>query len=124
MVLFPDAAATVISHLADNLAAPIHGRVPNPRPDTFVVVQRVGGPKRNIVTDEATLIAESWAETPADAHDLAQNVRELINDLPGQIIDGVPVYRVEEASGPGWLPDPESQQARYTQTFSVALRGT
>jgi hypothetical protein len=121
-IVFPDATATVITGLDAALTEPVSSRVPNPRPATFVTVQRAGGPRRNIVTDEATLIVESWAATPAAAHDLAQNARATIHALLGTSVDGVRILRTEETSGPAYLPDPDSQQARYTQTFSVALR--
>lgn len=124
MVLFPDAVDVVIAALDADLPEPVRSRIPNPRPDTFVLVRRTGGPKRNVVTDGAQVTVESWALTDEAAADLAQEAREILNDLPGQIIGGVPVYRVDEATGPADLPDPLSSQPRYTQTFSVALRGT
>lgn len=124
MVLFPDAVDVVTTALDASLVEPVRSRVPNPRPATFVLVRRTGGPKRNLVTDEAQITVESWAATCEDAADLAQEARAILNNLPGQSIGGVPVYRVDEASGPADLPDPLSDQARYSQTFSVALRGT
>jgi hypothetical protein len=124
MVLFPDAVDVVVTALDADLTEPVRSRVPNPRPTTFVLVRRTGGPKRNLVTDQAQITVESWAATCEDAADLAQSARAIMNDLPGQSIGGVLVVRVEEASGPADLPDPLSDQPRYSQTFSVALRGT
>ena len=124
VITFPDAESLVIDHLNDNMTEPVHGTVPNPRPDTFVTVTRTGGPKRNIVTDEPTLTVDSWAQTKATAHDLAQEARGLINSLLGQSLNGVPVKRVDELAGPAWFPDPLSDQPRYRQSFSIALRGT
>lgn len=125
-VTFPDSAALVISYLNANLTPPVGSRIPNPRPAAFVTVQRTGGPKRNLVTDSPQLTVESWAATDAAAHDLAQQARALLNDLGDSVksISGVAVYRVDEVSGPADLPDPLSNQSRYTQSFSVALRGS
>ena len=124
MVLFPDAVDIAIQALDAALSEPVRSRVPNPRPATFVRVIRTGGPRRNIVTDQPTLTVESWASTCEAASDLAQRARQALHNLVGTQVDGVPIYRVDEASGPADLPDPLSDQARYSQTFSVALRGT
>jgi hypothetical protein len=126
MVTFPDAVALLIDYLNDNIVEPVVHRIPNPRPATFVTVRRTGGPKRNLVTDQAQVTVESWAASDEDAHDLAQEVRALLNDLGDGVksLDGVAVYRCDELAGPADLPDPLSDQARFTQSFSVALRGT
>lgn len=122
-IVFGDATATALSILA-SLPDPGFGKVPNPRLGRFYVVRRVGGPKRNVVTDQATLTVESWAESTEEAHDMAQLARAALNAAQGSIVLGIPIYRVDEASGPADLPDPLSGQPRYSQTFSVALRAT
>lgn len=124
LVTFPDTVALLVSYLNDNVVEPVRSRIPTDRPTAFATVRRTGGPKRNLVTDQAQVTVESWGPTDEDAHDLAQDIRALLNALPGQIIDGVAVYRVDELSGPADLPDPLSDQPRYSQSFSVALRGT
>lgn len=122
-VLFGDTTSVVCQVLAAALAEPVHARVPNPRPSTFVRVERTGGPAGNLVSDGATIVVESWATTEADAHDLAQLCRRALRQATATVVGGVTVYRVTEVSGPGRLPDPESDQARYTQTFTVRVRG-
>lgn len=123
VITFPDVEAIAIDWLNDNMTEPAHSTVPNPRPDNFVLVFRTGGPKRNLVTDQPQITVESWGTTKSEAHDTAQEARAWLNALQGQVRDGVQVYRVEEAAGPGWLPDPVSEKPRYTQSFTVALRG-
>lgn len=124
-VIFPDAVSVAKAVLDAVTGMPaVRSKVPNPRPASFVTVRRIGGPKLNLVADEPLLIVESWADTESDAAELAQKVRAAINASRGTYVDGVSIYKVEEASGPGVLPDPLSQQARYTQTFTMALRGT
>src|SRR5690625_6722066 len=71
----------------------------------------------------ATISCDSWAIRPKQAHDLAQMVRGVINALPGKALDGYPIYRVTEFTGPGNLPDTQSQHARYTQAVSILVRG-
>lgn len=123
-LLFPDATAVVIDALDADLADPVHAKVPATRPARFYRVLRTGGPRRNLVVDGAQITVESWAESDEDAQGMAQEARGILHTLPGQVIGDVLVCRVDELSGPANLPDPLSDQPRYTQSFSVALRGS
>jgi hypothetical protein len=124
-ITFPEMTALVALHLVDQIEDPVYAyRLPEARPARFVFVVRTGGPRRNIVTDQAQITVESWAETDEDAANLGQQVRGILNALPGTSIEGVPIYRVDEASGLADLPDPVSSQPRTTQTFSIAARGS
>lgn len=119
-IVFPDAVEVVCDHLRTELdPTPVVSRVPTTRPAAFVRVMRVGGVRRNLVTDEATLTVEAWAASEQAAHDLAQLARAHIYAMPG---DG-DVYRVTEFSGPALLPDPLSDQPRYSLTVAVATVG-
>lgn len=128
-ILFPDAAAAVISALNAQLSAlgftgvPVRSRVPNPRPARFLLVFRTGGPSVNIVTDAAQLTIEAWATSDVEAHDLAQVARAIVTGIEGTVTGGVTVYGVDQLSGPGYLPDPVSTQSRYTFTVTVNVRG-
>ena len=120
-IVFPDAVELVCDHLRTLLApTPVVSRVPTTRPATFVRVQRVGGVRRNLVTDEPTLTVEAWAATEQAAQDLSQLARAHIYAMPG----GGDVYRVTEIGGPVLLPDPLSDQPRYSFTVAVATVGT
>lgn len=128
VVIFPDIEELLVEYLSAELlemgvGVPVLTQIPAQRPESFVSVPRVGGPRRNQVVDAATISADSWALRPKAAHDLAQVVRGLIGALPGQSLGGYPIYRVTEFTGPGNLPDPRSQHARYTQAFSILIRG-
>lgn len=123
-VAFPDATLTAITVIDAATAVPVRGNVPNPRPTSFVTVRRTGGPRQNLVMDEATLAVECWAATDQAAHDLAQVARTALHAAQGTRTGGVTIGRVVEVSGPGLLPDPVSDHSRYTQTFTVATRGT
>lgn len=128
VIIFPDVEDLLVTYLTAQF--PVHGEtgtvhvtVPNPRPERFVIVPRIGGPKASLVVDVPTVAVECWATTPADAYGLCQLVRGLIHALPGRVVDGVPFGPVSEFAGPGNLPDPESTQARYVLTVSIRTRG-
>lgn len=124
MVLFGDIEALLCGWLRAQLDVPVASKVPHPRPRTFVLVQRHGGIRANVVTDAPQIGVEVWAETDADAHDLAQVARSaLLYRLPGQVIDGHTVYRITEIGGPSHLPDPVSNQPRYVFELQVFIRG-
>lgn len=122
-ILFPDAIETVIDYLGPLVDEPVRSTVPNPRPDAFYTVTRTGGPRRNLVTDEPQITVESWAQSDAEAQDMAQIARAYLGAAVGAVVNGAQVYRVDELSGPGNLPDPLSEQPRYSQSFAIAIRG-
>ena len=123
-----DAVHVVISGLRSGLAsqassATVGSRVPAGRSKPFVVVRRTGGVALNRVADDAQITVESYDSTPEAAHDLLQLCRALIHSFRGSTVLGVPVYRVAEFSGPIELPDPLSNDPRYSMTLTIALRG-
>lgn len=130
VIVFPDAAELVIAYLTDELPAygypDVHvgARIPTQRPDTFVRVDAVGGARRNVVVDAATLAVESWAPRADLAMTLAQTVRALVHAMAGTVVDGVTVYSVDEFAAPASFPDPTSNQPRATQTLQIQTRGT
>lgn len=124
LIVFPDTVALVVDFLADEVGCHVGNTVPTDRPTQFVVVRRVGGVLRNFVADSATLTVECWADLAENAHDLAQWCRGLLHTMPGQQFDGVTVYKIDELAGPADLPDPLSDQPRYSFTVSVTVRGS
>lgn len=123
-VVFPDAVAVAIAWLTEQMGPGlVYPRVPKVRPDRFVLVRRVGGPRLNKVADNALLAVEAWDQAEEDAHDLAQDARGYLHALRGETVNGVACYRVDELSGPQLLPDPESEVPRYVFTVQTAMRG-
>jgi hypothetical protein len=124
VIVFPDAEGLVIDYLRDLLDVPVSGTVPNPRPGEFVTVRRLGGVRRNLVTDAPMLTVEAWAAGDVAAHDLAQLARAHVHAMArASVLTEPAVYRVVEIAGPGHLPDPVSAQSRYVFTVEVAVRG-
>lgn len=124
VVIFPDAEQIVLDHLDDEMGVDVGSHVPNPRPTEFLLVRRLGGPRMNEVADNAMLGVEAWGASVAAAHDLIQEARGLILAMRGTVHSGVAVYRITEIGGPAQLPDPLSDQPRYTYTVQVAMRGS
>ncbi len=124
VVVFPDAAATAITHLNAVLTPSVFQTIPATRPATFVTVVRTGGAELNVVVDDALLAVDCWASTHEAAHDLAQLARAHLLSLRGDTVNGVLVYRVNDAGGPQLFPDPVSDQPRYRATVAMAVRGT
>lgn len=129
-VSFPDAAALVLDELRAALPAivgrpvPVGNRVPSPRPERFVVARRMGGTRETLITEVAHLAVECWATSAQDADDLAQAARTVIFAMAHRVIAGVRVYRVEDIGGPADVPDPLSDQPRYSFAVAVTVRGT
>lgn len=128
-IAFPDVEDLLVTYLGSELAArgdsaTVHVAVPDPRPDRFVLVPRVGGARRNLVVDSPTIGFECWAATPGQAYSLCRLTRALVHALPGKTIDTVAFYAVDEFAGPANLPDGGlSGQARYIFTAAVSCRG-
>lgn len=127
-VLFPDAPERIADAIqvghrrAFTSELETFNRTPSPRPAEFVKVLGVGGNSRDRVTDVATVAVEAWAATRSRAAALAQEVRAVIHAMEGSTFDGYSVQEVAEYAAPGDLPDPLSDQFRYTATYAIAIR--
>lgn len=128
VALFPDAPERVadaiqVRHRAVFASQLVTtNRTPSPRPEEFVKVILVGGVRRDRVTDVPTLAIEAWAGSRSRAAALAQEVRAIIHSLEGVTFAGYSIQAVDEYAGPGDLPDPLSDQSRYTATYAVSIR--
>lgn len=130
VIVFPDVEAIVISYLntefeALDETARASTKVPPTRPAKFVRVLRTGG-SSSLIEDRAQLTVEAWANTAVVANALMQLTRGLIKAIDQVTVSNVTYqfYRPQEFSGPANRPDPDSGMERYTETFSVGVRGT
>lgn len=128
-LIFPDAVALALDQLNVELpiilgeAVPTGNRVPSPRPERFVRVQRQGGTRITVVTEAAQLAVEAWAADVAGAQQLAQVCRSILHGMKGRTFGGIPVYRVEDVGGPAEVADPLSDQPRAQFAVAIHLRG-
>lgn len=92
-------------------------------PRDVVRVSVTGGTTHAVwaALDNPTVIVEAWSSTGAKASALAGALRSILHASPGDPASGI--YRTREISRPQSLPDPATQAARYTQTWTVGIRG-
>lgn len=119
----PDILDLLQSYLAAQLTPkPVAPRVPDPRPDEWLQIRRVGGTKAPPVTDKARIDLIAWALTEPAAMALLLAARLLVNNLYGTSAVGVPVYRVEETLGPKQVDDPEAGAPQAWMTVAITFR--
>jgi hypothetical protein len=129
VLVFPDVVALVVPTLTTQLPAlvggPVHvgNRVPSPRPDRFVVLRRAGGSRITIVTEAATINVAAWAQSVPEADDIAQACRSVLHGMAGSLVDGVPIYKVDDLGAPAEEADPLSDQPMSQLSVSVHVRG-
>lgn len=122
-VCFPDICTVLVPWLRTRLTpTPVHATVPAARPARMVRVYRVGGIRRDVVSDSALVTVECWGESDQDAHALAAEARAHLGELRGPVGSTV-VQRTAEAGGPVSVPDPDTGAARVQMTIEVTVRG-
>jgi hypothetical protein len=132
IVVTPDVQAIVATYLRTTLptisgqaSVSVTSQVPNPRPAAFVIVKSTGGAGReNLVQDRSDLIVEAWANTEAAANTLARNAYGATLAMQGQSVSSAQIYKVEVGGAPANLPDPTSDQFRFTFTVELRVRAT
>lgn len=129
LISFPDPESVLTSFLtAQNVSGTFAGvkastQVPNPRPNEFVRVLLVGGFQETLVTDVPRLVVEAWGNSKSRAQGLAARCRSLIDAAARDgVMGSATLLRVNVVSRPANLPDPDSNQYRYTATYELALR--
>lgn len=126
LLVFPDAEDLFRVSLAADVSEVLGGtvpastKVPANRPAEFLVVRRIGGSRRDLVTDVPVLQVEAWATKESRASRIAVVVQALMQGYAE--VDGYPVWLEDEVTGPTPYPD-GSQQARYTASYAMAIRG-
>lgn len=107
------------------LQLPVGDRTPRPRPAEFIRLWVSGGDRPSLVTDRPTVIVEAYADRNSRAAELADLFRAWLHSFAGEEIEpGCPLNHVSEYARPASLPHPDTEQARYTATYSLDIRGT
>lgn len=80
----PNVEKLVIGWLEDHeqITWPVHGDMPDPRVDNFIIVDRTGGPRESMVLDAAELLIEVYHKDSREmASDEANRIADLIPEL-------------------------------------------
>lgn len=126
LLVFPDSEelfrAAIAADVSEVLGStiPASTKVPGTRPQEFLVVRRIGGSRRDLVTDVPVIQIEAWATKESRASRIANIAQAL---MQGYVeVGGYSVGLEDEIVGPTSYPD-GSQQARYTASYAMAVRG-
>lgn len=120
---FPDVTALLVTHLTPIIApTPLFVDVPDPRPDEFAQVRRIGGLANPPVRDNPHVDAITWAPTAQQAMSTLLTIRGELWALPGTATLGLAVYRLSEILGPKQLTDPETGSPMAIATFELQVR--
>lgn len=123
-IIFPDVELALSSSVRNLLAMSgevgvfVSNRVPSVRRDRMVIFNRDGGANDG-VTDRPRVRCRVWGTTDQGANDLARTIVMLMPRL----VDGSPVTRVENVSGPFEVADESGQAQRYLN-FVVHTKGS
>lgn len=126
-VLFPDVELLVTEHLTEQLGSAVKGvstTVPNPFPQPWVLVERIGGYWATLFFLERARIQTScYAADKTTAQQIAQQVRLALNQLPDVPRSDAVVTQVIDDLGITWQPDPVGSPPyhRYLLGFSIWL---
>lgn len=119
---YPDIIALLVAYLDPLLTGPVATNVPDPRPDEWTQIRRIGGAQRRPVCDQPRIDVFSNALTYPAAWPLADTARRSIHALKGATVGGAVVYRIEETLGPRQSDDPLTGRPRYWATYSILVR--
>ena len=120
---FADVIADVITYLEGEVPGlEFSSDIPNPRPEEFGQVRRIGGVADPPVTDVVRLNIYTWAATPQRAYQLLMLVRSAIWDLAGGNQLGYPCYKVAEFMGPTLTQDSQSGDPQGWYRPEITIR--
>jgi hypothetical protein len=132
LVIFPDVPQWAVGYIRSNLALRaepyaqnvyVATETPNPRRSRMVIIRRDGGPRLDVVREQARLGVQVWGPETAtgdeEVADLTQLVRALFAASPGE----GPVRKATETGGPLSPLETSVQPLRFF-TVELIVRGT
>lgn len=108
----------LLDYLRSNLGGvPVHAAVPRGYTGgRLVTVERVGGGADHLI-DHGVYAVQAWADTHADAYQLASDVRSALLEAPAHVHD----LASTQVTSLYNFPDPDSRLARYQLTVMASL---
>lgn len=107
--------ASLIAWLPGIVGAPAYAQVPDPRPETFITVQRTGG-TCTVGIDAPAVAVDAWAGSAYEASELALAVRDA---MVLRAVEVPEIRHVDVGSGPYSSPDADSRQPAYRTVFNM-----
>ena len=121
MEIFPaHPRGLIIGYLNSVLDVPVSGRVPNPRPESFVRVLLNGGlGDIGRTLEEVAFTVESWDMDEDRAEERANLIRAYLKSA--QSFSGVTFFRYREYGAPTFYPD-DSNIPRVVFSFTMRFQ--
>ena len=107
--------ASLVEWLPGIVGAPAYAQVPDPRPETFITVQRTGG-TCTVGIDAPAVAVDAWAGSAYEASELALAVRDA---MVLRAVEVPEIRHVDVGSGPYPSPDADSRQPAYRTVFNM-----
>lgn len=89
--------------------------IPEPRPEQFYVLSRIGGVQSNPKFDTARLLIECWAPDGATAEDMACDVSAAFRNARAKFFADAFIYSWGDEQGPTDFNDPDVTDRRRCQ---------
>lgn len=126
------AVSVAISYLTETLGVRVADERPRDMPTEIVVVKRVGGIKRNLVTDAPWLFVECFGKDDGAAEELCMRVADAAECAPGAYVSYLDssgaareawIVDHSEVGGPSSSPEPDARldRGRWIMTFEWGI---
>lgn len=119
-LLLANVEAVVLGLLEESLSVAVGTSVPNPRPGSFVRVQRIGGGQVNMIQERPSVLVECWAPTRLAAWNLAAEAHSSLVGRNSLEYNGVELED-RALSSPVNYPDPSTASPRYQFTVQATV---
>lgn len=106
---------TILDYLSARAGVPCHMEVPKTAPDSFVILDKTGGTKDNLLS-RATVAIQSYAASLYEAAVLNDHIVKYMEELPENAVN---VTKVGINSGGYNFPDTDSKRYRYQAVFDI-----
>ena len=118
-------AITILS-TAFGVYAVVSAKMPRQLPTRFVRVDRAGGTRPNLVTDDARIIIDCFADSPETVESMCGTVDAAMHNAIGTVVGSVFVRNWTGVTGPtGNYPHPDYLSfERWQMTGSLMLSTT
>lgn len=110
----------IVGILSPLIGVGVATRVPNPRPTSFVRVQRIGGSQLNMVQERPLILVECWGANDTQAWDLAATTYQALQGRDPLEYNGIELSQ-RSVSSPINYPDPSTTSPRYQFQLSTTV---